>query len=149
MKYKAIKLMYSMTESKEVSAETEVCAQIQAVGLLMAYDTLCIEVSFTLVFVLASFFSSIAKFLKLVFKCVPYKPVMAHLSNYKEKKKAKQKPQQCSQALNLVINGKFFQRLGSKAGFFAGKSKRHLLILSKCGLINLIYGQLFSMIYGL
>lgn len=88
MKYKAIKLMYSMTESKEVSGETEVCAQIQAVGLLMAYDTLCIEVSFTLVFVLAS----IAKFLKLVFKCVPYKPVMAHLSNYKEKKKAKQKP---------------------------------------------------------
>jgi len=28
MKYKAIKLMYSMTESKEVSGETEVCAQI-------------------------------------------------------------------------------------------------------------------------
>lgn len=100
MKYKAIKLMYSMTESKEVSGETEVCAQIQAVGLLMAYDTLCIEVSFTLVFVLASFFSSIAKFLKLVFKCVPYKPVMAHLSNYKEKKKQNKKP---SNAPKLLI----------------------------------------------
>lgn len=51
-----------MTESKEVSGETEVCAQIQAVGLLMAYDTLCIEVSFTLVFVLAAFFLLLPSF---------------------------------------------------------------------------------------
>lgn len=40
----------------------------------MVYDALCIEVSSILVSVLATFFSSIAKFLKLGFKCVAYKP---------------------------------------------------------------------------
>lgn len=73
---------------------------------------------------------------------------MAHLSNYKGKKK-KKKAYQCSRALSLVINGKFFQRLGSKAGFFAGKSKGHLLILSNYGLVNFVHGQVLGMIYGL